>query len=103
MASASATDTMPEGETPDSYTLGQNYPNPFNPSTSISFDLPAQSDVHLAVFDVLGRQVAQLASGAFPAGSHSVTFDASRLQSGLYIYRLDAGGQRIARTMSLVK
>ena len=103
VGSASATDTAPEGETPDTYTLGQNYPNPFNPSTSISFDLPAQADVHLAVFDVLGRQVAQLASGAFPAGSHSVTFDASRLQSGLYIYRLDAGGQRIARTMSLVK
>ncbi|NNE69307.1 MAG: T9SS type A sorting domain-containing protein [Rhodothermales bacterium] len=103
VGAASSTSTTPEGETPVSYALGQNYPNPFNPSTAISFELPAGADVSLAVFDVLGRQVAQLASGTYPAGSHSVTFDASGLQSGLYIYRLDAGDQSIARTMTLVK
>lgn len=103
IAAASATSVTPQGETPGSYVLSQNYPNPFNPNTSIAFELPAQANVSLAVFDVLGRQVAELANGAFPAGAHSVSFDASGLPSGLYIYRLDAGDKSMARTMTLVK
>jgi type IX secretion system substrate protein len=100
---ASATAVDPETGLPETFSLGQNYPNPFNPTTSITFDLPAQSDVSISVFDVLGRRVAQLANGVYAAGTHAVTLDASRLQSGLYIYRLDAGDRSLVRTMSLVK
>jgi Secretion system C-terminal sorting domain len=103
IGAASATDVNLGADVPESFALSQNYPNPFNPTTSISFDLPAQTNVTLNVFDVLGRRVAQLANGVFGAGAHAVTMDASGLQSGLYIYRLDAGDKSIARTMSLVK
>ncbi len=98
-----ATAVDPETGLPERFSLSQNYPNPFNPTTSITFELPTQSDVSISVFDVLGRRVAQLANGVLPAGTHAVSLDASRLQSGLYIYRLDAGGQSLVRTMSLVK
>jgi hypothetical protein len=83
--------------------LSQNYPNPFNPSTRIAFSLPSQLDVTLEVFDVLGRKVATLARGIHPAGSHEVEFDASRLTTGLYIYRLTGGALSVTRKMMLVK
>jgi hypothetical protein len=83
--------------------LFQNYPNPFNPSTSIKFNIPAASDVRLEVFNVLGQKVATLVDGRMTAGTHKVTFDASAMSSGLYLYRLTAGGQQISRKLSLVK
>lgn len=83
--------------------LDQNYPNPFNPSTVIGFQLSVDSDVDLSVFDVLGRRVALLANSRMPAGSHSVTFDASSLSSGVYLYVLSAGDERVSRTMTLIK
>jgi len=77
---------------PKEYKLTQNYPNPFNPSTTISFDLPVNSNIVLKVFNLLGEQVAKLADGEYLAGSHQVIFDASNLSSGLYIYRIQAKG-----------
>jgi hypothetical protein len=90
-------------DAPRQITLSQNYPNPFNPTTNINFSLPEMADLRLDVYNVLGQRVATLANGTFTAGTHTVQFDASRLASGLYIYRLQAGKFSTQRTMTLVK
>jgi hypothetical protein len=77
---------------PVSYSLEQNYPNPFNPSTMINFNLKVDSKVTLKVFNILGQEVAKLVNGAMTAGNHQVDFNASRLNSGVYLYRLEATG-----------
>jgi len=91
------------GELPGRIALDQNYPNPFNPATRISFELPEQMHVTLEVFDVTGRHIQTLVNQAVPAGSHSVTFDAAQLSSGIYLYRMQAGGQSFTRRMMFVK
>lgn len=83
--------------------LFANYPNPFNPSTNIRFSLPASSILHLAVYDILGREIAILTNGMMPAGQHSVTFDAAGLSSGMYVYRLTSDGYSISGKMLLMK
>lgn len=88
---------------PDRFALQQNYPNPFNPRTTIRYTLDAPGVIELAVFDVLGRRVATLADGPRAAGTHTVTFEGDGLASGLYLYRLVAGGQERTRLMHLVK
>lgn len=93
----------PDSERPYIFRLDQNYPNPFNPSTQIDFELPATGMVELIVYDALGRRVAVLADREMPAGSHQVRFDASGLASGVYIYRLQAGGRELTRKMVFVK
>lgn len=98
-----ATDVESDETLPRSLTLQQNYPNPFNPSTNIRFNLPGASDVQLEVYDLLGRNVATLVNGTLPAGQHEVSFDASDLTSGLYLYTITTGSQRISRTMTLIK
>ncbi|TVQ72642.1 MAG: T9SS C-terminal target domain-containing protein [Balneolaceae bacterium] len=85
------------------FKLHDNYPNPFNPSTSIVYQIPADDMVRLTVYNVLGQRVATLVSERQTAGSHTVSFDASRLASGQYIYRLQAGSRVETRTMTLVK
>ncbi len=85
-------------EIPTEAALSQNYPNPFNPSTVIGFQLPVFGEVRLAVYDVLGRQVAVMVNGTMPAGHHQITFDASN-----HLYRLEAGGQVFTRRMTLLK
>ncbi len=90
-------------EVPEEFGLDQNYPNPFNPSTVISYQLPASSKVSLKVFDVLGRQVAELVNGQVQAGYHQVTFDAGNLASGMYIYRLQARNTVITKKLTLIK
>lgn len=92
-----------EGNLVNSFELGQNYPNPFNPSTKISFTLAQNSDVTLKVYDVLGREVMTLASGLHVAGTHQVSFDASELASGLYIYTINAGSFTSSKKMMLMK
>jgi surface protein len=83
------------------------YPNPFNPSTVIGFTVGTQNlaslQTRLAVYDLLGRQVAVLVDGTMPAGRHRVTFDASGLASGVYLVRLEAGGEVFTRRMTLLK
>jgi hypothetical protein len=91
------------GEIPTEYVLSQNYPNPFNPSTIISFSLPSKAFVSLKVFDLLGREVAMLMSQEKSAGTYNVTFDARKLPSGVYFYRLIAGDFTQVKKMLLVK
>ncbi|NWF49184.1 MAG: T9SS type A sorting domain-containing protein [Ignavibacteriaceae bacterium] len=77
---------------PSVFSLEQNYPNPFNPSTKITFGLAVDSKVNLKVFNILGELVRELVNASMPAGVHEVTFDALNLNSGVYIYKLEANG-----------
>lgn len=76
---------------PSTPVLSQNYPNPFNPTTTISFNLPSRSDVHLSLVDVLGKVVREIAVGSYEAGLHKVELDASGLTAGVYFYKFEAG------------
>ncbi|MGA9120165.1 MAG: T9SS type A sorting domain-containing protein, partial [Bacteroidota bacterium] len=88
---------------PAEASLGQNYPNPFNPTTVIRGQWTGDSRVKLTVYDVLGREVAVLANGRYPAGRFAFSFNANGLASGVYYYRLQAGSFVETRTMVLMK
>ena len=88
---------------PTEYILTQNYPNPFNPATKIDFSLPKDSDVELTVYNILGQQVEVLINGFRNAGTYELTWDASNLPSGVYIYRLETGSNVISKKMMLLK
>ncbi len=88
---------------PTKYALSQNYPNPFNPSTTIQFSIPESQSVSLMVYDILGQQVKSLINDNVPAGSYKVTWDASKLASGVYIYRIQAGSFVQSKKMILSK
>jgi len=90
-------------EMPTQYELYNAYPNPFNPSTTIMFDLPEASKVRLVVYDMLGREVAVLADGERPAGHYSLRFDAGKLSSGMYIYRLQTNNYTQTKKLMLMK
>ena len=89
--------------TVNSFALSQNYPNPFNPSTMINYSLPQRNNVSLKIFDLLGREVANLVNETQEAGSHSVSFNASKLTSGVYIYTLRTGNNSMSKKMMLLK
>jgi hypothetical protein len=91
------------GELPEEFALSQNYPNPFNPTTTIEYALPEAAAVQLVVYDLLGRQVVTLVRGAQKAGRYEVVFDASRLASGMYLYRIKAGSFVSFKMMILVE
>jgi hypothetical protein len=94
---------------PDGYRLEQNHPNPFSagsfgsPFTSISYAVPGEMFVRIRVFDSYGREIRSLVNADVPAGTHTVAFDCSRLPGGAYLYRLEAGGIALSRTMTVVK
>lgn len=88
---------------PDNFSLQQNYPNPFNPATTIRCQLPASGHVRLAVYDVLGREVAVLANENFNAGEYAFRLDGSGLASGVYFARLMAGSFVATTKMILQK
>lgn len=89
---------------PQGFRLYPNYPNPFNSRTNIQFDLPNTAVVDLRVFDVLGREAAVLVAGErLVAGTHVLSFDAAELPSGLYFYRLEAGGRAQTHKMVLMR
>jgi hypothetical protein len=90
-------------EVPDGFSLSQNYPNPFNPTTTIQFSIPKQSNVELKVFNVLGQEVATLVAQTMAPGRYTVDFDASKLASGAYVYRLKAGNFLSVNKMILMK
>lgn len=98
-----ATSTEVIAERPDRIKLNQNYPNPFNPSTVISFSVPNVTDVEIAVHDILGRKLRTLLNDRVQAGQHDVTFDASDLSSGVYIYTLRTGSHMLTRRLSVLK
>jgi hypothetical protein len=92
-----------DGTQPKQFTLDQNYPNPFNPSTTIAYTLAEEAFVTLTVYDVVGREVATLVADRQPSGEHSVAFEADRLNSGVYAYRIEAGSHTAIRSMVLLK
>ncbi len=83
--------------------LAQNYPNPFNPATTIEFTIPEQELVNLEVFDLQGRKVATVVSENMAAGTYSVPFTAKNMASGIYLYRLRAGGTVLTKKFTLLK
>ncbi len=88
---------------PAGFALGEAYPNPFNATAVIPFSLRQQTDVSLAVYDLIGRKVADLVQGSLPAGRHEVTLDAERLAAGVYLCRLEAGSFSSVRKVVLIK
>ncbi|MBP1648224.1 MAG: Por secretion system C-terminal sorting protein [Bacteroidetes bacterium] len=88
---------------PDKFSLAQNFPNPFNPSTVIRYGLPGQSQVRLEIYNLIGQQVATLVNASQDAGYHEVQFSGANLPSGLYFYRLTAGGFVLTKKMMLTK
>ncbi len=90
-------------EVPVQFSLGQNFPNPFNPSTTIQYSVPADGDIRLSVYDLLGREAAMVESGFRPAGAYSVQWNARGLASGVYFYRLTSGRYSSIRQMMLLR
>jgi hypothetical protein len=88
---------------PDKFKLNQNYPNPFNPATNIKFSIPKSGIVKLVVYDLLGKQVAELVNGQYSAGTYKVDFDAAGLSSGAYFYKIETDGFTDIKKMILVK
>ena len=84
-------------------TLSQNYPNPFNPSTKISFNLPHESNVKLAIYDMTGREIATLVNNRLSAGNHQYDWNASSFASGVYFFKITAGSFSEVRKMNLIK
>ena len=88
---------------PKEYALIQNYPNPFNPTTTIRYDLPKETTVKLKVYNILGVEVTTLVNKVMPAGHQSVAFNAAKLASGMYIYKIEAGNFVQVKKMLLIK
>ncbi|HWA07767.1 MAG TPA: T9SS type A sorting domain-containing protein, partial [Ignavibacteria bacterium] len=88
------------------FRLHQNYPNPFNPVTKIMFDVPVQTsrrDVSLAVYDILGNEIAVLVNSKLTPGTYEYTWDATNFPSGVYFYRLTADDFSAVNKMVLLK
>ena len=93
---------------PHSYALHQNFPNPFNPVTSLRYDLPEQSFVTLTIYDLIGREIAQLINTTQEAGFRSVQWDATDsfgkpVSVGIYLYKITTGKFVQTKKMVLVK
>ena len=90
-------------QVPGNFELSQNYPNPFNPTTIISYSVPQNGFVTLKVYNILGQEVTTLVQGQQPAGNYIATFNASKFASGVYLYRLEIGGNSITKKLVLLK
>ncbi len=88
---------------PTEFKLEQNYPNPYNPTTTIEFTVPQNGRYNLSVYNILGQLVNVLADDEYQPGYYKVTFDASRLASGMYIYKLSGNNVNFLKKMLLVK
>jgi len=95
--------SVEDSEKPSSFSLSQNFPNPFNPSTTISFSLSHASDVKLKLFDLIGKEVAELVNSKMSAGTHELKFNAENLASGIYIYKLITPAFTDTKKMMFVK
>lgn len=98
-----AADVDNPGAVVNEFRLSQNYPNPFNPNTNIKYSVAQTGLVTIRVYDVLGREVAQLVNEQKAPGSYNVTFDASNLTSGVYLYKMESGSYTESKKMILVK
>ena len=97
------TDVMETPEKLFTFNLEANYPNPFNPSTTISFSISERAKVTLMVYDILGNEIYTIINEEREGGNYTINFDASDLTSGIYFYRLTAGGFSQSRKMLLIK
>ncbi|MBM4158401.1 MAG: T9SS type A sorting domain-containing protein [Ignavibacteria bacterium] len=88
---------------PVSFNLGQNYPNPFNPSTTIGFQCSEFRFVSLKIYDILGKEVAVLVNEKLQPGTYQINFDAGKLTSGVYFYKITAGNFSDVKKMILIK
>lgn len=88
---------------PEEFALENNYPNPFNPTTTISYQLPEDSHVSIAVYNMMGQQVATLVNSQVNAGYHTVTWEAGNFPTGIYLYRIEAGDFKETKRMILLK
>ena len=88
---------------PRTFELSQNYPNPFNPTTKIKYSIPEAGKVSLKLFDILGREVMTVLDQFQVAGSYTATLDASKLATGVYMYKLESGSFRSVKKMILLK
>ena len=95
--------TENDEDLPETYMLLGNYPNPFNPVTTFRFALPQPDHIRISVYDILGRQVSTLADGVYPAGRHSVRWDASGFVSGVYFVLMTGNGFISSQTATLLK
>jgi hypothetical protein len=85
------------------YNLSQNFPNPFNPETNIMYDLPVDGDVELNIYDISGKFIKALVNDFKPAGNYSISFNASELPSGVYLYTLKVSGYTKTLRMAVIK
>ncbi len=92
-----------DAKIPENFSFSQNYPNPFNAQTMIQYSLSEQADVSIDIFDILGRNVVNIAEGLMPAGKHLAVWDASEQASGIYFYRIKAGDKIETKKMVLMK
>ena len=90
-------------QVPDNYSLSQNFPNPFNPSTTIKYAVPKSGLVNLKVYDIMGREVSELVNGFRSAGFYLVDFNAGKLSSGIYYYKLVSDNFTDVKKMILIK
>ncbi len=97
------TDVAEGSGLPTVYALYNNYPNPFNPATKIKYDLPKESQVIIKIYDILGREITTLVNENQKAGYYEVDFNASRLATGVYVYRIIAGDFVQSKKMMLMK
>jgi uncharacterized protein (TIGR02145 family) len=88
---------------PTKFVLHQNFPNPFNPSTTIKFSIPERANINLEIYNTLGKKIVRLIDQVQEPGHHEITFDASHLPSGVYIYRLQAGEFVESKKLILLK
>jgi hypothetical protein len=97
--------SLSDNRVPATFKLAQNYPNPFNPTTTIRYEIPGGTYGHtsLRVYDIMGREVATLVNETKEAGSYQVTFNASKLASGVYFYKLQAGNYTSVKKLLLLK
>ena len=97
------TDIQNSSVIPEDFSLSQSYPNPFNAAATIEFSIPVSEDVRLEIFNLLGQKVETIVDSKLNAGIHSVSWNADGCPSGVYFYKLTAGGFQETRRMTLLK
>ncbi|NLT51936.1 MAG: T9SS type A sorting domain-containing protein [Ignavibacteria bacterium] len=95
--------TVEAASQPTEFALKQNYPNPFNPTTKIEFSIPAENNVEIKVYNILGMEVATLLNEHKQAGTHNVEFNANALSSGIYFYKISSGNFSAIKKMTLLR